>query len=145
MVMFLDTCIKRIVDELNVVVRYDSSMKKDAYYLSSLNLIVINSNLPEIAQVLALLHELGHACKHHGNYKLYNQTFALHSKMENEAEEFMIEKMIEVRTEDPDFNPATFNSVNFLESYDLDMKYEPVVKEFMTHYFAGGTMDTIFF
>ena len=141
----LDTCINKIIKELGVGVRYSSKVKKDAYYFASVNLIVVNSKIPEIAQKLALLHELGHACKHQDNYALYNTTYALHSKMEKDAEEFMIEKMIEVRTEDPDFNPATFNSVNFLESYDLDLKYEPVVKEFMTHYFAGGTMDTIFF
>lgn len=143
--MQLDTCIKEIIKELGVGVKYSSEVKKDAYYFASINLIVINSKIPEIAQKLGLLHELGHACKDQENYALYNTTYALHSKMEKDAEEFMIEKMIEVRTEDPDFNPTTFNSVNFLESYDLDLKYEPVVKEFMTHYFVSRDMNTIFF
>lgn len=140
----MDTLITRIIYELGVSVRYEP-MKKDAYYIPSLNLIAINSNLPEAGQQKALLHELGHASQHHNNYNLYNLAFSLHTRMENEAEEFMIEKMIEVRSMDPDFNPATFNSVNFLESYDLDMKYEPVVKEFMTNYFVGSSMNTIFF
>lgn len=141
----MNTCIEKIIDELGVDIRYDAESPKDAYYFSSINLIVINSNLPETPRTLALLHELGHACKHHGNYKLYNQTFALHSKMENEAEEFMIKKMLEAKLNDPDFEPFSFNYINFLESYEIETRYEPVVKEFMTKYLVGFNADNIFF
>lgn len=140
----MNRIVTKIIDELSVTVKYEN-IKRPGYYIAKLNIIVINSNLSEFEQTKTLLHELGHASKHFNNYKMYNLAFSLHSKMENEAEEFMIERMIEVRLSDPDFNPATFNSFNFLESYKLDLSYEPVVREFMTNYFVNVNKDYIFF
>lgn len=137
--------IEEIISELGVEVIEVPEFDAEGCYIAAIDTIILDSRLSHYQRLSSLLHELGHACKHHDNYALYNTTYSLHSKMEKDAEEFMIEKMIEVRTEDPDFNPATFNSVNFLESYDLDLKYEPVVKEFMTHYFVSRNMNTIFF
>lgn len=140
----MNRIVTKIIDELSVTVKYEN-IKRPGYYIAKLNIIVINSNLSEFEQTKTLLHELGHASKHFNNYKMYNLAFSLHSKMENEAEEFMIERMIEVRLSDPDFNPATFNSLNFLESYKLDLSYEPVVRKFMTNYFVNVNKDYIFF
>ncbi|MFR6670154.1 ImmA/IrrE family metallo-endopeptidase [Enterococcus sp.] len=140
----MNRIVTKIIDELSVTVKYEN-IKRPGYYIAKLNIIVINSNLSVFEQTKTLLHELGHASKHFNNYKMYNLAFSLHSKMENEAVEFMIERMIEVRLNDPDFNPATFNSFNFLESYKLDLSYEPVVREFMTNYFVNVNKDYIFF
>lgn len=141
----LDSLIKKIVEMLQVTVRYTTEIKKDAYCFPNLNLIIINSCNSEREQQKNLLHELGHLAKQRNNYQLYNLTFALHSKMENEAEEFMIEKMLEVKLNDPDFEPSSFNYINFLESYDIETRYEPVVKDFMTKYLVGFSADNIFF
>lgn len=141
----LDSLIKKIVEILQVTVRYTTEIKKDAYCFPNLNLIIINSCNSEREQQKNLLHELGHLAKQRNNYQLYNLTFALHSKMENEAEEFMIEKMLEVKLNDPDFEPSSFNYINFLESYDIETRYEPVVKDFMTKYLVGFSADNIFF
>ena len=65
--------------------------------------------------------------------------------MENEAEEFMIEKMLEVTLGNPEFDPGSFNYVNFLESYEIELRYEPVVKQFMTKYLVRPNSDHIFF
>lgn len=141
----MDSLIKKIVEMLQVTVRYTTEIKKDAYCFPNLNLIIINSCNSEREQQKNLLHELGHLAKQRNNYQLYNLTFALHSKMENEAEEFMIEKMLEVKLNDPDFEPSSFNYINFLESYDIETRYEPVVKDFMTKYLVGFSADNIFF
>lgn len=141
----MDSLIKKIVEMLQVTVQYTTEIKKDAYCFPNLNLIIINSCNSEREQQKNLLHELGHLAKQRNNYQLYNLTFALHSKMENEAEEFMIEKMLEVKLNDPDFEPSSFNYINFLESYDIETRYEPVVKDFMTKYLVGFSADNIFF
>lgn len=142
--MDLDLSIEEIVKELGVIVTYDE-IEKSAYFLASFNLIVVNCKLSSFQKKIALLHELGHACKHKNNYVLYKKTFSLHSKMEKEAEEFMIEKMIEARFNDPEFELSTFSVTNFLESYQIDYNYEPIVKEFMTRYFTSVEMNPIFF
>ncbi|MEB6147354.1 ImmA/IrrE family metallo-endopeptidase [Enterococcus casseliflavus] len=130
----MDAKINSIVSQLNVSIVHADKMDADGHYIAAINTIVLDSSLSERKEKVTLLHELGHAAKHMKNYELYNLAFSLRSKMEQEAEEFMIEQMVEVRFHDPEFNPEAFNSINFLESYDLDVKYESVVKEFMTRY-----------
>lgn len=137
----MDSRIKRIVEELSVTIYYDSELKKKAHYVAKYNLIVVNGNLSDGDIQKSVLHELGHAAKHRNNTKMYNLIFSLHSKMENEAEEFMIEKMIETRLSNPDFSADGFNCINFLESYNLDLKYEYFIKSFMTNYFSHDLLD----
>lgn len=141
----MENQIRWIIKELNVTVFYDECSEEPGIYLPHLNIIIINAMLSEFEKVKALLHELGHASKHHNNYKMYNLTFTLHSKMENEAEEFMVKKIVESRLADPDFNANSFNYVDFLESCDLDLSYEPVVKEIVSNYAADDGLYPIFF
>lgn len=141
----IDNKVNEIIDELGVTVIETPKLDSDAKYIPVMDTIVLDSRLSERVKLLRLLHELGHAAKHKNNYLLYKKSFALHLKMENEAEEFMIEKMLEARLNDPDFEPSSFNYINFLESYEIEIKYEPVVKELMTKYLVGFNADNIFF
>lgn len=141
----IDNEVNEIINELGVTVIETPELDSDAKYIAVMDTIVLDSRLSERIKLLRLLHELGHAAKHKNNYLLYKKSFALHSKMENEAEEFMIEKMLEAKLNDPDFEPSSFNYINFLESYDIETRYEPVVKEFMMKYLVGFSTDNIFF
>lgn len=143
--MDLDNEVKEIIVELGVTIIEAPKLDADARYIPITNTIVIDARLPERVKLLRLLHELGHVAKHKNNYVLYRKSFALHSKMENEAEEFMIEKMLEVTLNNPEFDPGSFNYVNFLESYEIELRYEPFVKQFMTKYLVGSNSDYIFF
>ena len=55
--------------------------------------------------------------------------------MEREAEEFMIEQMVEIYLHETDFNFDSFSAINFLENHDLYLKFEPIVKESASYYF----------
>lgn len=141
----LNNEVNEIIDELGVTIIETPRLDSDARYIAMINTIVLDARLSDHVKTLRLLHELGHAAKHKNNYVLYQKTFALHSKMENEAEEFMIEKMLEVTVNNPDFEPSSFNYVNFLESYEIELRYEPFVKQFMTKYLVGANSNNIFF
>lgn len=141
----MDAKINDIISQLNVSVVQKEKMDADGHYIAAINTIVLDSSLSERKEKVTLLHELGHAAKHMRNYELYNLTFSLRSKMEQEAEEFMIEQMIETRLYDPDFSPEAFNSINFLESYDLDFKYESIVKNFMAQHIDDEQKGYLFF
>lgn len=141
----LDNEVNQIVAELGVTIMETPRLDSDAKYIAIMNTIVLDARLSDRVKLLRLLHELGHAAKHKNNYVLYKRTFALHSKMENEAEEFMIEKMLEVTLGNPEFDPGSFNYVNFLESYEIELRYEPFVKQFMTKYLVRPNSDHIFF
>ena len=143
--MDLDNEVNEIIVELGVTIIEAPKLDADARYIPITNTIVIDARLSERVKLLRLLHELGHVAKHKNNYVLYRRSFALHSKMENEAEEFMIEKMLEVTLNNPEFDPGSFNYVNFLESYEIELRYEPFVKQFMTKYLVGPNSDYIFF
>lgn len=141
----LDNEVNEIIAELGVTITETPRLDSDAKYIAIMNTIVIDARLSDHVRLLKLLHELGHAAKHKNNYVLYKRTFALHSKMENEAEEFMIEKMLEVTLGNPEFDPGSFNYLNFLESYEIELRYEPFVKQFMTKYLVGANSSNIFF
>lgn len=143
----MDSRIKQIADELYVTIFCDASLSKKAHYIATQNIIIVNGDLSEFETQKAILHELGHAAKHRENYAMYNLAHSLHSKMENEAEEFMIEQMIEIKLQNLDFNSTMFNCVNFLENLNLDLKYEEFVKQFMTNYFVDSAieLDGLFF
>ncbi|MCO5478510.1 ImmA/IrrE family metallo-endopeptidase [Enterococcus gallinarum] len=143
--MDLDSEVNEIIDELGVTIKETPRLDSDAKYIAIMNTIVLDARLSDRVKLLRLLHELGHVAKHKNNYVLYKRTFALHSKMENEAEEFMIEKMLEVTINNPEFDPDSFNYVNFLESYEIELRYEPFVKQFMAKYLVGANSDSIFF
>lgn len=143
--MNLDNEVNDIIKELGVDVIETPELDSDAKYIALMNTIVLDKRLSDKVKILRLLHELGHAAQHKNNYVLYKKTFALHSKMENEAEEFMIEKMLEATMKNPDFEPSSFNYLNFLESYEIEVRYEPVVKDFMTKYLVGSNASKIFF
>ncbi|MDB1697540.1 MULTISPECIES: hypothetical protein [Enterococcus] len=47
----------------------------------------------------------------------------------------MIEQMVEIYLHETDFNFDSFSAINFLENHDLDLKFEPIVKESASYYF----------
>lgn len=131
----MDRKIKKIIDQLGVNITDADGMDSDGHYIPLINTIVLCCKLSEPARTLVLLHELGHACLHHDNRELYNLTTAMHNKMENEANLFMINKIVEARFKDSDFNLESFNYMNFLESYDLNLNYEPIVRDMIESYY----------
>lgn len=141
----LEKEINAIIQQLGILIMYVPQLDGLGQYIASLNAIVLDSRLEERERLLVLLHELGHASKHAGNCVLYNRTFALHSKMENEADEFMITKLIEAKVNEPDFEPSSFSITDFLDSYEIDYSYECFVKKFIVKYFGFDNQSALFF
>lgn len=109
--------LKNIVEELKVKIVYDDCLETNGHYLSSINVIVINDNLSEYDKDKVLLHELGHAAMHQDNYRLYKLAFALHSKMESEANDYMINNFIA----DSDYQ---YNYSMLLEEFNIGIGYD---------------------
>lgn len=131
----MDRKIQKIIDQLGVEIEEHPCLDADGHYFPAINAIVLNANLVGIKRNLVLLHELGHACLHHNNRELYNLTASMHYKMETEADLFMINRIIEHRFNDSDFDPDSFNYMNFLESYELNPNYESAVKELIKRHY----------
>ena len=114
---------KSIIEELGVKIIYDDCLESDGHYIAVINTIVINDNLSEYDKRKVLLHELGHAAMHQDNYRLYKLTFALHSKMENEADNYMIDSFIEE-------NDNQFNYSMIMEEFSIGIGYDTRYQKF---------------
>lgn len=130
----MDNDIREIIEELNIKIIYSMDVDFKGCYLPRQNLIVINTRLTDSEQKLTLLHELGHACLHHSEEKLYQATQTMHLKMEAEANDFMAKKLMIGYLNNADFNFDTFNAINFIESAHLDASMEPKIKKWYWDY-----------
>lgn len=110
-----------IAQELDIKIIFDD-MDEPGLYVSVIDTIIINSNLAEEEQKLVLLHELAHAKKHREQACLYNRSFSNHSKMEAEANQFMLHSLIEE-------NDCAFNYTNVVENFGLCMGEEEILKK----------------
>lgn len=130
----MDREIDELIKELGVDVIYVPRLDAAGKYIAAINTIVIDDRLSERDKQRVLLHELGHAAKHQKNYELYNCAYSLHSKMENEANEFMLDNLVKsyIRTVDLDGN--YLNYMKFIEDNEIDTRYEPIVKKLFTKY-----------
>lgn len=130
----MEARVKEIIRELGVHIKYDSALDDDGHYISRFNIIVINDNLSEFDQMKTLLHELGHACLHYDKCELYEVTFAMHSRMEKEADSYMIGQLLSHYTALPEFELSSFNYMKFIEDTELDPSYAPVVQDMIFQY-----------
>ncbi|CAI3451403.1 ImmA/IrrE family metallo-endopeptidase [Enterococcus cecorum] len=131
----LNSHIRYLIEKLEVTIIYGDGFNSAGMYFEEENIILINSNQNDFYKAKTLLHELGHAAKHKGEMSLYNLAFSLHSKMENEAEEFMIEQLILHYLEYTDKD--NINWLKFMEDYEIEMKYEHIVKALFTYYVSS--------
>lgn len=130
----MDRRIKQIADELNVTIEYHPDLDRHGHYIAAINFIAIKEGLSELDEMRALLHELGHACKHHNNHVLYQQTFSLRSKMEAEADGFMIENLFDRYISLNSIDVKYMNYMKFIEDNKLNPNSEPLVKQLIAKY-----------
>lgn len=119
--------IKDLLNDLDVIVGYDPNLDCDGRYIASFNFIAINSSISEEKQTLALLHELGHACKRHNCLDRFDRLLN-GSKLEREANAFLIGETIEQYLSVNNLDPEQVNGVTLLDDMGLDYSYLPVIK-----------------
>lgn len=91
-------------------------MYSNGTYIKEMKTVFINQNLSEEEMKLVTLHELKHVLDHSEYTALYD-TFVNHSKMENEANNFMVNYIIAE-------NDGQFNYTQLIEEFDIGMGYD---------------------
>lgn len=127
----LESQINMIINELGVNIIEKEFLDADGHYIAEINAIIIKSSLSNWDKEKTILHELGHACKHHKDYYLYNLAFSLHSKMEYEADCYMIEKLLDGYLVNTNMELSEVNYMKFIEDTDINPYYEPIVKNML--------------
>lgn len=87
------------------------------FYVPSEKTIFVNQNLSEELQKEVILHEACHALNHNELAVLYSKP-VFRSKMENEADMFMINFLIKE-------NDGYFNYSSVLEEFNLGLGWQP--------------------
>ena len=113
----MDEQISKLIKKLGVKVFYDDYLEDDGKYVPILDIIMINNLLDDFSKKRALLHELGHVCEDKDYYDLYKTTYALISKTEWQANNYMIRYII-------DENDGYYNYSQLIEEFDLGMGYD---------------------
>ncbi|WP_270344601.1 ImmA/IrrE family metallo-endopeptidase [Enterococcus thailandicus] len=127
----MESQINMIINELGVNIIEKEFLDANGHYIAEINAIVVKSSLSNWDKEKTILHELGHACKHHKDYYLYNLAFSLHSKMEHEADCYMIEKLLDGYLVSANIELSEVNYMKFIEDTDINPYYEPIVKNML--------------
>lgn len=93
------------------------NIEKDGYYLDEIKTMIVNIDLSDEEKKRVILHELKHALDHSELTPLYDR-FTFHSKMESEANNFVVEYLI--KEHDGDYNYS-----NILEEFNLGLGWQP--------------------
>lgn len=117
---------------------YLMDIESSGYYLPNYRSIIANQLLSEHQLKQVILHELKHVVSHSDYILLYKTSFSYHSKMECEANEFMLKKVLYEYLDEFDVYPATVNAINFIESNGFDLNYESYVKKLLAQYTIRG-------
>lgn len=107
-------------------------LEESGYALLKNKTIVVNENLKEDKQKKVILHELGHFKQ--TDYLTLYQNEIVHSKMEAEANEFMVESLVKEYIEENNLEKDQLNPVKLLEWTGLDAKYQEYVEQFLYAY-----------
>ncbi len=107
------------------------------FYLPEYKTIFLNQNLSEMEQRKVLLHEARHALDHNELVSLYQQA-VFHSKMEYEANKFMIKKLLKEYVQNSFVHLSEFNYMTFMQIYGIDLYYEEYVRQLIVHYVTTG-------
>lgn len=105
---------------------------ENGFALLENNIIFVNEALPEEEQKRVVLHELGHFPQK--DYVQLYHNFVQRSKMEAEANEFMVTNVVKDYIEKNDLELEQLNPVKLLEWTGLDCKYQECVEQFLYAY-----------
>ncbi|WP_314063545.1 ImmA/IrrE family metallo-endopeptidase [uncultured Vagococcus sp.] len=98
-----------------------ADIEDGAHYLPDCKTIIANNHLEESELIAVILHEIKHIISHTDYIALYVMSSSYRSKMEYEADLYMIEELISE-------NDGYFNFSALLEEYRLGIGMEDILK-----------------
>ena len=120
----MNSRIRDLINQTSSILVYNPNLDSYGYLISEFNITVVNSNLSELEIDKVILHELGHIIHEEGDCTLYNSTFCNHSKEEHNANEYMLNELIDEYVLKNDVSTRDINYCIFAKQCnisDLDM------------------------
>lgn len=104
-----------MIEELGVSVKLsDTKLDTPAIYFDEINLIIIDCTLNDINQKYTL-----HAAKNKGEYSIYTKTKTARYKMERQANEFMVNEILNEYIATTGVESININYLNFAKENSL--------------------------
>ncbi|ROZ43616.1 ImmA/IrrE family metallo-endopeptidase [Enterococcus avium] len=93
----------------------------------------VSSYLNDFDAIKVILHEAGHGVLHDDLQEIYKIS-KFHSKMEYEADYFMMVELVKIYIYLADIDINQFNYMQFMEQSELDLRYQDQVKQIAYEY-----------
>lgn len=108
-------------------------LDKPGCYISEVKTIFVCKGLNDFEKIKVILHEAGHGVLHDDLKEIY-KIGRFHSKMEYQADCFMITELVRIYISLLDIDIHEFNFMQFIEQNNLDMSYQDLIKEIAFEY-----------
>lgn len=109
----------KLAEKLGVTIVVNTEVS-GSFYVADISTIVINGNLSELEFNKVLLHEIGHHIEDKELTHLYNASFVAHSKMEYQANMYMLDILVNEYKNMCD----EINFCHFMQLFDISARYE---------------------
>lgn len=130
--MMFNHRIDDLLKENNITVAFLDDLDSKGLYIPEKKTIILKSELSKEEQILVLLHELGHVRCDDGIPGSYVDYRVPHSKMEHQANIFMLRELLHQYILINNADPEDINCVAFLESEQLPLSLEDSVKQILS-------------
>lgn len=118
--------LKKVIEEYGIKI-VSVRMETEGCYIDEEKTIFVNSSLSEEDQRKIIYHEIKHVVDHNEFIELY-KIFYFRTKMEHEADCFMVENLLYDYLREYTIEPSQINIFSFLDHYELDYNCEPTVR-----------------
>jgi len=118
--------LETVLNECGVGIAY-VEMESDGCYIEEEHIIFVNCSLSQEDRRKTIYHEIKHVVDHKEFIELY-KTFYFRTKMEYEADRFMIENLLYDFLSECHIDPYQINIFSFMDYYELDYNCESTIR-----------------
>ena len=124
--------VKALLEKYGIILVF-SDLNRPGCYISEIRTMFVSSDLNDFEKIKVILHEAGHGFLHDDLVGFYKMN-EFHSKMEYQADCFMITELVKIYISLTDIDIHQFNYMQFIEQNDLDLAYEDLIKQIAFDY-----------
>lgn len=131
----MDGSIKYLLRTYNAILEFGDDLEEDGFVCKLPDgryVVIVKSNLSDEQIKQVILHELGHVRCDDGVPGSYADYRVPHSKMEHQANIFMLRELLHQYILTNNADPEDINCVAFLESEQLPLSLEDSVKQILS-------------
>ncbi|MDT2493404.1 ImmA/IrrE family metallo-endopeptidase [Enterococcus avium] len=124
--------VRALLEKYGIILKI-LDLDSPGFYISEISTMFVSSYLNDFEAIKVILHEAGHGVLHDDLQEIYKMS-EFHSKMEYEADYFMMVELVKIYIYLADIDINQFNYMQFMEQSELDLRYQDQVKQIAYEY-----------